>query len=566
MFCNYTRRRVFWTIMSEVRNTGRGERLHRTPDMRQIGRLALRGIGYGLALSPLAAGIGLTQAEADDYLGAQEAHFEVTLDGESKIDLGPLGNAYAPQSLGPLGITAEIGGIPIRNGAGSSRYYEELLSHKTLAEYTALYNNPEQTVNGITQLLVADAMKKGLYAEAGLLGLVGLGALLLDPKFKRILSARSIGGAIGLTAATATVAAMSQPPIDASDRYPVPGLEDTGFRGLAVDADPLRLILDKAVPTIRRLAERQGRVMERYVTKASESLEAQRELVALPREQESAILVFSDLHCNQPMTELLGRVSELYEVTVALSAGDDTTNGTASEDGCVKQIAQIHERVASAPGNHDSHVTEEQMQRHGMAVLDGKTTELGGISLLGDDDPQRTPPFVSGNRVAERDETEAEMGERLAEKSLEEHPDIVALHQPTAAQAFLGTEDYSASAIVWGHLHHRKEPRVIWHDDGSWTVTHQLGTAGGAAPPTLTSVSTPFSAPAVPAEISILYRDDETRLINGYQLLSFAPHGEVTIEPRVDIAPVDDGSAPQQEGPLVTSKDPTATEDTRSDS
>ena len=77
--------------------------------------------------------------------------------------------------------------------------------------------------------------------------------------------------------------------------------------------------------------------------------------------------------------------------------------------------------------------------------------------------------------------------------------------------------------MLWGHFHCQSGPTVITHDDGSWTVGMQQGTAGGVRQPTFTSFSTPFSPPLISADVYFYFRDTATGLITGVQPVHFLP-------------------------------------------
>jgi hypothetical protein len=89
--------------------------------------------------------------------------------------------------------------------------------------------------------------------------------------------------------------------------------------------------------------------------------------------------------------------------------------------------------------------------------------------------------------------------------------------------------------VLWGHYHVESGPQVIMHDDGSWTVGMQEGTAGGVRQPTFSSFSTPFSPPLISADAYCYFRDNATGLITAVQPVHFRPDGKVVIEDRIPI-------------------------------
>jgi hypothetical protein len=157
----------------------------------------------------------------------------------------------------------------------------------------------------------------------------------------------------------------------------------------------------------------------------------------------------------------------------------------------------------------------------------------GELSVLGDDDPEHNLPF-SVERVMDRPETEQQLGQRLVKTARGKEVDVLLVHQPAASVEVMTTPDPPARLVVWGHFHSQDGPSVITHQDGSWTVGMQEGTAGGVRQPTITSFSTPFSPPLISADIYFYFRDDATGLITGVQPVHFLPGATVVIDPRVD--------------------------------
>ena len=79
---------------------------------------------------------------------------------------------------------------------------------------------------------------------------------------------------------------------------------------------------------------------------------------------------------------------------------------------------------------------------------------------------------------------------------------------------------------------------MVWNDDGTWTLVMELDTSGGAIDtPTIGHFSTPWSRPQQEASFPVMFLDDDSGLVTGYQLYRFATDGTATVLPRVDIGP-----------------------------
>jgi hypothetical protein len=243
--------------------------------------------------------------------------------------------------------------------------------------------------------------------------------------------------------------------------------------------------------------------------------------------------------------------------------GDLTTNGTAAEGGCIRRERRIvaGRPVVAVTGNHESAISADQMRGAGMDVLTGSVREVAGVSALGDGDPSRSQLF--GATTLRGDETQAEAGERLRKvaEGSDDPPDLLLVHEAYAAAAFLGVDDMTtfladrgsatrphddgvpdvpARAVFYGHWHRAVEPRVVWNSDGSWTLVMELNTSGGAIDtPTINHFSTPWSPPQQEAAFPVVFLDDDSGLVTGYQRYRFGPDGAVTVFPRVEVG---DGS------------------------
>ena len=484
-----------------------------------------------LAAAPLAAVWGISHAQVDDYLGPHRVNFASNFRGEVEVNLGPIGNAYLASPARPIGLTITVGGV-----GSASENPSSLFSEQTLAAYTSLYTEPREAISGVVERLAHDAVREGLKAEAVLLLGVAIWRLrrqLLPPWIVTGVTTRR-AVAVYVTVLALIVGSILVPQRPKDPRYQVSIADGGRFSSLTVDSVLLADVLDRGIKGVELLSARQQRAVKNYVDTAATSLSKQLDALPKPSSDESMILGFSDLHCNQAMTDLISRLARVTKPSVALSSGDDTVNGTAAERGCIRREAAISNGVPFlvATGNHDSDVTEAQMRATGMTVLDGQVAETEGLSVLGDDDPEHNIPF-SVDRTNDRPESEEQMAQRLVDLARAKHTDVLLVHQPVAARVIMNAANPPASLVLWGHYHAQSGPRVITHEDGSWTVGMQEGTAGGVRQPTFTSFSTPFSPPLISADVYFYFRDNATGLITGVQPVHFQPNAKVVIEDRI---------------------------------
>ena len=485
---------------------------------------------------PLAAAWGVGRASVTDYLGPNRVELAAGWSGEIAIDLGPLGRAYVASPYAPVGLDVTVGGVGEQGSTLGS-----LFSAETLSAYSALYTDPEEAVRGVVERLERDAVVRTAEAEAVLLlgfALWSLRSRLLAPwVVRRVTRRRTL--AVYLTVTAIGVGSVLVPARPDGPRIPVDLPLPDRTPTVSVDSPLLADLLDRGVSGIRLLSARQQASVRTWEDTATASLSTRLDALPAPRAGETMAYGFSDLHCNQATTELMTRLVAVTNPSVVLDSGDDTVNGTAAERGCVGRelgIAGGRPFVVTT-GNHDSDVTEAQLRAVGATVLDGSTVEVGGLSVLGDDDPEHQVPF-SVQRTLDRPESEEQLGQRMVQGARSRPVDAILVHQPPAATAVTSAPDVPARLVLWGHMHAQVGPVVLPHADGSWTVGMQQGTAGGVKQPTLGSFSTPFSPPLVRADSYFYFRDTATGLVTGVQAVHLEPDGEVVVDPRTETGSV----------------------------
>lgn len=484
--------------------------------------------------APFAAVWGLGRSQITDYVGPNRTTIAVGFHGETRVDLGPLGNAYLPLSYGPVGLSVDVGGIRAGNGG------DTLLSKQTLQSYLNLYHDPSEAMSGIEHRLEHDAIRRAVRAELVLLGvMVGwtYRYRFLSPRLARLGNGRraSLAYLVVLTV-TVTVAVAPTHPHPEPARYRVAAADGTRLAGLSVDSAVLDKMIERGASGLSTLAKRQQKAADQYVDQVTGQLHKHQNQIAEPKANEQRLFGFTDLHCNRPMTKIWARLVAVTKPKVGFSTGDDTDNGTAVEQSCItREAAMVGDRpFLDAPGNHDSNTTTvDQLTAAGATVLDGHVAKVDGIRFLGDADPEHNPPF-SIDRIHERSETEAQMGDRMVHAASGRHVDIMMLHQPRATAPIVHRTNPPARLVAWGHLHEEDGPNVIYHSDGSWTVAMQMGTAGGKANPTITAISTPFSTPRKSADTYLYFRDQPTGLITGIQPIHALPDGTLHIDKRIN--------------------------------
>ncbi len=574
-------------------------------------------VAAGVIGLPVAAAWAVTHTSVEQQIGTTPTTFTLSTQGHSALRLGIAGTIYVPQGVGPLGVVASVDG-PGDPGAGDGDL-ANYVRPEMLRLYTGIFHDPAPAIDQYVGLVRAELMHQlrlslltvTLVGGTLLLGLSYLLPLrpLRDPRSRLRLALVAVLALVTSTSVGAVQVLGSPGHRGATEGvYALSVLDGTLAAGATTNSPVIRALTGGALAKAQVLIKRQEKAEARYRSAALADLEARKLLMRGPREGETAVIMQSDMHCNTTMIRLQTAVVELLreqhgDDVPALMAitGDLTTNGTAAEGTCIRGERAIMGEgpVAVVTGNHESEVSAEQMADSGMTVLEGSIEELAGVRVLGDGDPARSELF--GATTLRGEEGQADVGARLrevaAEADAEDRPDLVLVHEAYAAEAFLdvesvsallttnevssteappdgddGVDDVPASAVFYGHWHRSIEPRVIWNSDGTWTFLMELDTTGGAVDtPTINNFSTPWTKPQQPASFPVIFLDDETRMVTGYQLYRFETDGTAVIEPRVSVGTPgglvteeavtedDDESAPDADEPTV-SRTPATTE------
>jgi hypothetical protein len=542
---------------------------------RSATRVAAAYLLVALIVTPAVVGWAVASTTVREPIGVSPTTFTLTTAGHSELRLGIAGTIVVPRSRGPFGVVATVDGAA--DPEASSTDLAAYVSPRMLRLYTGLFHDPERAMQGYVDLLQRQLLHRLLSGElvaTAVLGSVFLLVRQLSGSRGRLLPDRTVSavGIVVLLLLTSAGAGLVQLRLDdsrdnaTSADYALPGLEGTPAAGASTNSPVLRLLLEDAVSKIHKLVARQDKSVEAFRRRAETDLRQQSAAgaIAVPRAGEHAVLMQSDMHCNETMIAVQRQVRRLLqehfrEGTLAAMAitGDLTTNGTPAEGACIRDEAEIAGGlpVVAVTGNHESQTSIEQMKDAGMDVLDQSRAKVDDISMLGAADPSRTELF--GATALRGDETEEDVGRKLYAAALADPPELVLVHEAYAVAPFVGTDDMvgfldhrgsatrpyddrvrdlPASAVLYGHWHRHVPPRVVWNSDKTWTLVMELNTSGGAvAQPTLGHFSTPWSIPQQEASFPVLFLDKATGLVTGYQMFRFATDGTATIEPRVDV-------------------------------
>ncbi|QVQ54451.1 metallophosphoesterase [Spiractinospora alimapuensis] len=463
-------------------------------------------VGVGGAGVGVAAGGSVTTAigPADVQLSLRPA-----LQGETVVDVSPLGRLSFDTHTGPLRIDARI--VEIRLDAA-----EEII------------DDPD-AINRMAES-VASEVRDGVIrmgAHALLFGVLGAalagGVLFRDVR-------RTAGATAG---ALVTLGAVG---VTAVGTFNANAIAEPRYTGLLAGAPQ---VVGNAYDVVDRFEEYQEQLAG-LVGNVSTLYQVTSTLPVYEEDDESTVRVLhvSDIHLNPAAWTIISSLRDQFQADFIVDSGDLTDRGNPAEDVFADEISDLDVPYVWVRGNHDSTSTQEAVEAQDNAVvLDGEATEIEGLRVYGAGDPRFTPD-KSADPGTEDDLTE--IGELQAQSQADADPplDFVVMHDPVQAEPFSG----QVPLVLAGHGHRRWE-----ETKPSGTQFLVQGSTGGAG---LRGLETGVDSPT-PYQASVLYFDRETgRLqarddidLGGLGLTSAQIERHVESDPDRDLEPEDEAAS-----------------------
>ena len=472
------------------------------------------------AVSLVSLGVGAATATASSPVGPHEAQWSTTLDSTLSLDMGPLGQVSLDSPAGILGVRVELEEVPgeADPAAVSESALGEALSSDGAA-YLSLVTHPELTIERGLRALVDDALRRAGLLESIMLCLVAAGRLATGGRLRDAVRAglsRPAASSLLTATAAVTVVALLVPSLRSEpvtgnrlevlagtplERARVSGrigdvvqayggrvsafLDDnTAFYTAAqanlraaweasqtIDGTTDVTAADGVVDTDRGARDPQDAASASAASAAPESASPSAEASATDsssnattarsgdRQGSITAVMTTDLHCNLDVIAFSGVLDALAGATVHMDDGDLTMTGSDPEQICVDALDNaVPDGVARVAtiGNHDSASTAERLRTIGWTVTDGTVENVGGLQVLGDVDPERSP---AGRTFQRGEENATDIGMRLAGVSCDatrkgKEADVVLIHRPDTFGPLV--DEGCAPLLVAGHVHEER--------------------------------------------------------------------------------------------------------------
>jgi hypothetical protein len=236
------------------------------------------------------------------------------------------------------------------------------------------------------------------------------------------------------------------------------------------------------------------------------------------------VLFVSDLHLNPASWDVIRSIAKQFQVAVIVDSGDLTDHGTSAEGTYVDQIATMGVPYVWVRGNHDSLLTQAQVEAQPNAVVldEGSTAEVGGLRFLGWGDPRFTPDKNTRGEPAPPSVTQVglAMDDALKAQPVNQPVDVAVVHDGAAAPEM----DGDVPLVLSGH-YHRREQHLL--PDG--TLSFWQGSTGASGLRGLEHEK------PTPIRASVLYFNRDTRRLQAWDDITLGGLGLVTakIERRI---------------------------------
>lgn len=366
--------------------------------------------------------------------------------GETHVSIPPLGQVNANTQRAPVTIEVALQEVNVED----------------LALLATSEGGRAQLRDDVESDLKAVIIRAGLQSAGGMV-LIGLIAGLV--LFRRALwpaAASGLGAFVVALALLATVGVS----------YDVNGFREPRFTGTLKQA---RGVIDAVQRNIDLFDEARSR-FDVATERAADLLTQLAQPAKGSLADTTVILHVSDIHGNPVGLDVTKRLASEFEVDAIVDTGDlaSSTFDTGAlsrlsaplEHSMIRQIERLPARYVFVAGNHDSFALRNALQKaDNVDYLDGDTTLIEGLQILGWADPTYTPEAVEEeDKAEERLEEAPEVAAAIDNVG----PFILAVHDPRLASESIGL----VPVILAGHTHER----TLLEQEGTTMLT--VGSTG----------------------------------------------------------------------------------------
>lgn len=311
---------------------------------------------------------------------------EPSFTGDAQVQVPPLGAITVDSHDGPAALKARI------------RLLDEQRTRELINDPKSIDAASNEAADDIAVAVRSLALNTLLAAVTGglLLGLV---------VFHNVRRAAATAlTAFAMVAATIGTAAATWTP---------ESIREPRYEGLLANVPA---VIGKADNIYDRYGEYRGELI-RIVTNMSR---VYTNISSLPVYQQDPntirVLHVTDLHLNPTSYQVIGAITDQFQVSAVADTGDLTDWGSGLENQYTQSIGKLGVPYVFIRGNHDSAETAAAVAAQPNAVvLDNDVRKVAGLTFAGTRDPRFTPD-KSGGDLGPDEDLVIDAGEHLAEK------------------------------------------------------------------------------------------------------------------------------------------------------
>lgn len=443
--------------------------------------------GVLVVLTVLAgAWIGLLVAGArTDTVGPLQvtSRVQLSLTGDSVVDVPPLGAIRLDTHDGPLALNAEVTAI-----------------NTDVTERTLSGTSPDVDFSEVPGQVRALLWK--VYLRAVIAATVGaaLAVLLVWRRPRWTIVGAGVAAAVMVASALVGAATWNER-----------ALGQPRYSGLLVFVP--QVVGDAS--SIVSSFEEYGQQLARLVQNVSSLAATAQNLPSFQSSPDSIrALWVSDIHLNPNVWPIARSIIDQYDVDVVLDTGDIADHGTGLENSLLTPIETLGVPYVFIRGNHDSSVTVAAITAmDDTYVLDDSVVDVAGLRIAGAADPRFTPD----KSTAADDAQVVASGDELADviETSRRPVDLAMVHDPDAATPLAGL----TPLVLAGHIHTREA-----EDLGDGTELLVQGSTGGAGLRGLESEE------PTPLTFTVLYLDPESKQLTARDEFTLGGLGTASAE------------------------------------
>ena len=452
----------------------------------------LLAIAVGAAAALLALGpLGRTEATVGP--GRVEISAVPTWQGQTVVELPPLGRVEASTHGSPLTLTARVLAVDIE-----------------AAQDAAVGADPVANLRAEVDAALPDLLRTFVLRALVVAAIAGAVAAMVLPR--RRWWHPAVGAASGLLAVSSLLAATWS-------TYDSDGFAEPNLSGELERVPGLLRAVERNLEGFDQVRGRVDAISARLAELYAASVDE------LPggAPGETAILHVTDLHLNPLGAELAVQLASDLDVDAVLDTGDVTSFGLSIESRFGRLLQASRVPYFIVPGNHDSLQNRAELAAlDGITVLDEDVVTIGGVRILGIGDPT----FTASNEVSteEANERKLALANDVRLTVIRTRPDLLAVHDFRQASESTGF----VPVVVAGHRHRTSTER----SEGTWIL--ELGSTGA------TGLGSFAVETARPYEAQVLrFLDGELVAVDHVAMTGLG--GEFRLERR--LVPTDDDEA-----------------------